>query len=303
MKELKGIIFDIKKYSIHDGPGVRVAVHMKGCPLSCWWCHNPESQSMMPMVLVRPEKCIGCGTCIRECPQKAISMTGGGIEVDRSKCVTCGRCTEVCPAAVYEMCGKYMTVEELMTAISKDEIFFRDSGGGITFTGGEPFMQPEFLLAALCACEELGFHRAVDTCGFVRSDILLEAAKHTNLFLYDVKHMDPQEHKKYTGADNVIILENLVKLSEAGAKINVRFPYMPGLNSSDENVSALGEFVSKLKGITAVNILPYHAVARGKHERWHMEYKLNDLLPPTENRLRKAASILESYGLKTHIGG
>jgi pyruvate formate lyase activating enzyme len=257
---------------------------------------------MTPALLVRKEKCIGCGACVAACPEGVLELTSEGIAHDRFDCTACGICTGVCPAAVYEMCGRRITVDELMTVIKKDEIFFRD-GGGVTFSGGEPLMQPDFLLSALAECKKLGYHRAVDTCGFVDQEALLEAAGRTSLFLYDLKHMDPGEHKRYTGADNAVILENLIALSESGAKINIRFPFMPGLNSGDENVRALAEFVSKLRGITAVNILPYHAVARGKHERWHMEYKLNDLLPPTENQLRQAASIIESYGLKAHIGG
>ena len=203
-----------------------------------------------------------------------------------------------------------------MTELKKDEIFFRT--GGVTFSGGEPLMQPEFLIEALDACGAQGYHRCLDTCGFAQKSVVLDAAKRTDLFLYDIKHMDPEEHKKYTGVDNVvilenlaaiseaganIILENLAAISEAGANINVRIPFMPGLNSSDENMRAIGKFVAPLRGVVGVNILPYHTVAKGKHERWHMEYKLNDLMPPTENQTRHAAEILESYGLKVHIGG
>ncbi len=299
---ITGMIFDIKKYSIHDGPGLRTTVHMKGCPLSCWWCHNPESQSMAPAVLFRSERCIACGACVGSCPNGAISVADGRLVTDARICSGCGRCEAVCPAGARELCGRRYTVEELMTELRKDEIFFRD-GGGITFSGGEPLVQPEFLLEALKACGREGFHRAVDTCGFGDKKYILEAAKETNLFLYDIKHMDPVKHKEYTGVDNIIILENLAAISEAGAKINIRFPFMPGLNSDDENIHALGAFAAKLKGITAVNILPYHTVAKGKHSRWHMDYKLPDLLPPTAAQTRSAAVILEGYGLKVHIGG
>ena len=299
---VKGIIFDIKKYSIHDGPGTRTTVHLKGCPLSCWWCHNPESQAVLPAVLFRPERCIACGTCVKSCPSKAISVQDGTLITDRGLCDGCGICEKVCPAEAREVCGKKYSVDELMTQLRKDEIFFRD-GGGVTFSGGEPFAQPDFLIAALKACEAEGYHRAIYTCGFVQKEVILEAAKHANLFLYDVKQMDPIKHKEYTGVDNAVILANLKAISEAGAKINVRFPFMPGLNTDDENVGALGAFVKDLKGVTAVNILPYHTVAKGKHERWKMDYKLPNLMPPTENQTRHAAEILESYGLKVHIGG
>ena len=297
-----GIIFDIKKYSIHDGPGTRTTVHLKGCPLACWWCHNPESQSVMPTVLFRGEKCIGCGSCVRSCPHGAISARGGTLVTDDGLCDGCGKCCDVCPPEARELCGRRYTVEELMTQLHKDEIFFRD-GGGVTFSGGEPLMQPEFLLEALDACGRAGYHRALDTCGFVSRSVIVDSVKRADLYLYDVKHMDPERHKEYTGVDNVVILENLRAISDAGAKINIRVPFMPGLNSGDENMHALGRFVRPLKGITGVNILPYHTVAKGKHDRWHMEYKLGDLLPPTENQTRHAAAILESYGLKVHIGG
>lgn len=296
-----GVVFDIKKYAIHDGPGLRTTVHFKGCPLDCWWCHNPESISARPEVLFRGERCVGCGECVRSCPAGAVSPADAGPVVDASLCEACGKCEEVCPAEAYELCGRKMTLDALMAELRRDEIFFRN--GGVTFSGGEPLLQPDFLIAALRACGDEGYHRAVDTSGFAGGETILAAARHTDLFLYDLKHMDPEKHRLYTGADNAVILENLVLLSDAGAKVNIRFPFMPGINSGDENVAALAAFVSKLKGITAVNILPYHTVAKGKHDRWKMEYRLADLLPPTAHQLEVAAEIIEGHGLTVHIGG
>lgn len=257
---------------------------------------------MAPVVLFRGEKCIGCGSCVKSCHNGVISVRGGTLVTDDGLCDGCGKCCEVCPPEARELCGRHYTVDELMTQLHKDEIFFRD-GGGVTFSGGEPFMQPEFLFEALDACGRAGYHRTLDTCGFVSKSVITDSVKRADLYLYDVKHMDPEKHKEYTGVDNVVILENLRAILEAGAKINIRVPFMPGLNSGDENMHALGRFVQPLKGITGVNILPYHTVAKGKHDRWHMEYKLSDLLPPTENQTRHAAGILEGYGLKVHIGG
>lgn len=296
-----GIVFDIKRYAIHDGPGLRTTVHLKGCPLSCWWCHNPESISMTPVVLFRAVRCVGCGECVKACPQGALAAGEGGLARDTALCDGCGICADVCPSGAHELCGRKMSVEELMTELRKDEIFFRD--GGVTFSGGEPLLQPEFLTAVLRACGREGYHRAVDTSGFVDGATLLQTARQTDLFLYDLKHMDPGKHRLYTGADNTVILENLVLLAGSGAKINIRFPFMPGLNSDETNVRALAAFVSGLEGITQVNILPYHTVAKGKHERWSMDYRLPQLLPPDERQTRWAAEIIESYGLPVHIGG
>ena len=298
-----GLIFDIKEYSIHDGPGTRTTVHLKGCPLSCRWCHKPESQSMTPEILFRGEKCIGCGTCISVCPHGAVAVSehGGTLVTDYSLCDGCAKCCDLCPPEAREICGRLYSVDDLMARLNKDEIFFRT--GGVTFSGGEPFMQHEFLFDALDACGRQNYHRALDTCGCAAKSIVLDSVKRTDLYLYDLKHMDPEAHKKYTGVDNVVILDNLAALSEAGAKINIRIPFMPGIHSDDENIHATSKFVAQLKGIVGVNILPYHNVARGKHERWHMEYKLNTLMPPTENQQRHAAGIIESYGLKVHIGG
>lgn len=299
-----GVVFDIKKYAIQDGPGLRTSVHLKGCPLSCLWCHNPESVSMSPAVLFRGERCIGCGRCAEACPSGAagFSLARGGLAAAPPSCRGCGVCEDVCPAAARELCGRKITAEALMAELLKDELFFRD-GGGVTFSGGEPLLQPEFLMEALRACGREGFHRAVDTCGFVPGKTLLLAARFTDLFLYDLKCMDADKHKLYTGVDNTLILENLVSLMEAGAKVNIRFPFIPGYTDDDENAAALASFVSKLKGITAVNILPYHTAAKGKHERWNMEYRLPGLLPPTEHRTRRAAGIIEAYGVPVHIGG
>lgn len=257
---------------------------------------------MLPSILFRSEKCIGCGKCIESCPAKAIIQTADGMGTDFALCVVCCACGEVCPANAREVCGYRITAEALIAELRKDEVFFRD-GGGVTFSGGEPLLQPDFLIAALEACGLEGYHRAVDTSGFVQGKTLLDVARNTDLFLYDLKHIDPVKHRFYTGVDNAVILENLVMLAGAGAKINIRFPFVPGVNSDEENVAALAGFVSELKGITAVNILPYHIIAKGKHDRWKLVYKLPELLPPAESQLRRAVEIIEGYGVPARIGG
>lgn len=299
----QGLVFDIKRYAIHDGPGIRTTVHLKGCPLSCWWCHNPESQSMLLELLYKPDRCIGCGACVSVCEQGAVIVTAEGYPTDPLKCRGSGACADICPADARELCGRQMQVSDLMRVILKDRIFYDQSHGGVTFSGGEPLMQPAFVMEALRACCHEEIHTAIDTCGFVAESALLETVPFTKLYLYDLKLTDPIQHKKYTGVDNELILSNLTKLGEAGASINARIPFIPGINSSDEEMKRMGEYLSTVKGLTQVNLLPYHAVAAGKHRRWGIEYKLEETLPPTEHNLRKAAAILERHSLKVHIGG
>lgn len=277
-----GKVFDIKRYTLHDGPGIRVAVHLKGCPLSCWWCHNPESQSFEGQVLFRPERCVSCYLC-RGLDELAAA--------------------DKCPAEARELCGRDMTVPEVMKVILKERIFFDQSGGGVTVSGGEPFGQPEFTLALLEACKRNEIHTAIDTSGFAEFRVIEASVPYTDLYLYDIKHMDPDKHREYTGVDNEIILSNLIKLGDAGARINARMPFVPGLNSDEKNLRAMGEFLRNVKGLTQLNILPYHSAAEDKHARWGMDYKPGRLYPPTEDALRRAAEIVESYGIKTAIGG
>jgi pyruvate formate lyase activating enzyme len=269
-----GIVFDVKRYALHDGPGVRVTIHLKGCPLSCWWCHNPEGRSTAPQVLFRPERCISCGGC-----------------------------AGVCPSGARETCGKETTVDDVMERILKERIFFDQSGGGVTLGGGEPLFQPGFALSILKECRRHEIHTAVDTCGFVNRSVLMEALPLTGLFLYDLKHMDPEKHKEYTGVDNEVILSNLAALGEAGALIHARMPFIPDVNTDEKNLRSAGAFLRGAKGVARVHILPYHTAAEDKHRRWNLEYKLKGLRPPPEDALKRGAAILEGYGLKVEVGG
>ncbi|MDR3332959.1 MAG: glycyl-radical enzyme activating protein [Synergistaceae bacterium] len=303
VEPVRGIVFDVKRYALHDGPGIRVTVHLKGCPLSCWWCHNPEGQDFNPRLLFRGNRCIACDRCLCSCPRGAISAEEGRMTTDSNLCLACGRCAEACPSGAREICGREMSALDVVEAVMKERIFLEQSGGGVTLSGGEPFEQPEFVYAILEECKRRGIRTAIDTSGFAEADVLLDTTSLTDLYLYDVKHMDPERHKEYTGVDNDIILSNLRKLRESGAAIVARMPFIPGVNTDDVNLRATGEFLAKVGGVAALSLLPYHSAAEDKHGRWGMDYRLSGALPPTEYSLRRAAGIIEGCGVKVAIGG
>ena len=298
-----GKIFDIKKYAIHDGPGIRTTIFFKGCPLSCWWCHNPESIARASQRLYRKERCIGCRECVDACPENAIQVYEKGLKWNPSDCVYCGTCAGICPAEAVELIGKTMSVDDVLTEIAKDTVFYDESHGGITISGGEPLMQPSFLMDLLDACGKFGFHRTVDTSGYADSRILLEAATRTDLFLYDLKHMDPAQHAELTGVTNEKILSNLEILSRQGAEIIIRFPVIPGLNSDQKNIDQTGAFVSSLPGVRRLNILPYHCAATAKYKNLGLKIKSSDIEPSTREFLESVAGRLETYNLTVKIGG
>ena len=297
-----GIIFDIKKYAIHDGPGIRTTVFFKGCPLNCWWCHNPEGLDISAQVIYRKDRCIGCGECINVCPEGAIALSPSGVITDQCKCVHCGICVETCPGEARELVGKVVTVDHVVGEIKKDILFYDESGGGVTFSGGEPLMQPDFLLGLLDACGKLDIHRTVDTTGYADARLLLRVADRTELFLYDLKHMDSEKHRRYTGVPNEQILSNLESLAKQGANINIRIPIIPGINSDDENIDRTGAFVSSLPGAYDINILAYHSAAEGKYRNLGLEYPLSKILSPSKHKLEAVAKRLEKFGSEVKIG-
>ncbi len=300
----QGLIFDIKRYSINEGPGIRVTVFLKGCPLNCQWCHNPESISPEIQKLFTASKCIGCEECCRACPVRACRLTPDGIVTDDNLCTLCGKCAEVCPTLATEMSGRYWSVDELLKIIEKERPFFEQSGGGVTFSGGEPLLYPDFLMEILDACGRQQIHRAVDTSGFVKLETLLRVAKYTDLFLYDLKMIDADKHKFYTGVDNYLILENLKALAESGAAIQVRIPLIGGVNADDDSIEAAAAFVAGLSGgKKLVNLLPFHDIARGKDERLGRERDLNGLCEPTLDDLKRAIRIFADHGLTASVGG
>jgi pyruvate formate lyase activating enzyme len=298
-----GEIFDIKKYAIHDGPGIRTTIFFKGCPLSCRWCHNPEGLSRTTQRLYREERCIGCMECVKACPNDALTATENGPKWVAANCVYCKTCARVCPAEAVEFIGKTMSVEDVVAEITKDTLFYDQSSGGVTFSGGEPLMQPSFLMGLLKACGDLDLHRTVDTCGYADTRTLLNVATHVELFLYDLKHMDSEKHYRYTGVPNEMILTNLKCLSRQGAGIIIRLPLIPGINDDRENIERTGAFLSSLAGVNQVNILPYHHTAAAKYKSLGLNYGAVDIARPTRDHLESIAGQLEKYDLQVKIGG
>jgi pyruvate formate lyase activating enzyme len=303
MKRLEGKIFNIMKYSIHDGPGIRTAVFFKGCPLSCQWCHNPESQNFEQEIMYWPERCLGCGKCLEVCPSGAIMSEQGRLSYLRDKCQVCGNCCEACPAGVRELVAKSMTVQEVMTEIEKDIIFYDESGGGVTFSGGEAVMQPAFLLELLRECWKKEIHTAVETCGFLQPESLQAMSAIADLFLYDLKLVDRRRHQEFTGVSNELILENLCWLAEHHPRVIVRVPVIPGVNDDEQSISQIGEFIASLKRVPEIHCLPYHKAGVEKYRRLGRLYQLPDILPPDQETLEQIVKKLEQYGLKVQIGG
>ena len=294
---MTGTLFDIKRFAVHDGPGIRTTVFLKGCPLGCWWCHNPESQAAGIDLLYRSGSCLRCGRCVSACPAGAIRLGTAGVVLDPAACTRCGRCAEICPSESLTQVGRRIEAESLAAEIVRDRLFFDESGGGVTFSGGEPLAQPAFLLEMLERCGRQGIHRAVDTSGFAPRAVLLEAAARTDLFLFDLKAMDAALHRSCTGVDNAGILDNLRALGEAGAKVEIRIPVIPSITDC-ANIAAAGAFLASLPRRYRVRLLPYHRAAMHKYERFGMPRRLPDVAEPSSEVLTDLADRLKDYGLE-----
>ena len=298
------LVFDIKRFAINDGPGIRVTIFLKGCPLACRWCHNPESISPRVQKMYTEAKCIGCGECVDICPEQACELTSEGIVTDADLCTSCGQCAEVCPALATEMSGRYESVADLMKVIESERPFFDQSGGGVTFSGGEPLLYPKFLKQILDACGQLNIHRTIDTSGLSTTKNLLNVAKSTDLFLYDLKLMDSKKHKEWTGTGNKRILKNLRALAKTGADIQIRIPLIKGINTDDDNIEATAIFVAALAGPRkTISLLPYHNVAEGKSAKLGEKYEPGLMTTPDEKDLQQIITRFANHGLIATIGG
>ena len=297
----RGTVFDIKRFSLHDGPGIRTTVFLKGCGLRCWWCHNPESQRPGPELLLRPELCIGCGACAEACPEGAISSET--LNTDRARCTTCGTCLEACYAEGRAIVGRMMSVDEVMAEVLRDVAFYDESGGGVTLSGGEPLLQADFAADLLRACKAHGLHTAVDTCGHVPATTFDRIRGDVDLFLYDLKLMDDTRHRQFTGATNRLILENLRQLATNGQRIVVRVPVIPGITDDSANLDAIAAFIQTLPGIERIDILAYHRIGGDKYARLGRENPLPPTKPPTEATMLAIQHRLESTGRPVNLGG
>ncbi len=298
------LIFDIKRYAINDGPGIRITIFLKGCPLSCKWCHNPESQNRYQQKMYTNNKCIGSLECIKICPNKALTLTPQGIITDGNVCELCGKCAEVCPTKAMEMTGEQMNVDQVMKQVKKETMLMDKSEGGVTFSGGEPLLHHQFLIEMLDACVEEEIHTCIDTSGYAQTDILLEVAKRADHFLYDLKMMDAEKHKKWTGIGNEKILENLKVLAATGANINIRIPLIKGVNDDDKNIHESAQFISELKGKKPlVNILPFHNIAEKKYEKLGKDYDKGEMDTPDQQQQEKVLEIFKNYDIDAIIGG
>ena len=295
------IFFDIKRYALHDGPNIRTTVFFKGCPLRCFWCHNPEGLGCGLEVVTVQERCIGCLECVHGCPEQALSFADGLITRVDERCSLCLNCVEICPSLAHEAIGYRASTESIVGEIIKDRPFFDHSGGGVTFSGGEPLAQAAHLVDLLRRCGELEIHRSVDTSGYAETSTLLEVAAHTDLFLFDLKHMDDELHHQYTGVGNRQILNNLEALSSAGSTVRIRCPVIGSVNDSGDNVEAMGRFLSRLKTIWDVDLLVYHDLAGAKYRKLNrpdLADRACSVSPGTVQRIRLQ---LEAQGLRVHL--
>lgn len=300
---IRGRLFDVRRYSIHDGPGIRTTVFFQGCPLSCAWCHNPESQSFTPFVHVDLDRCSHCASCVHTCPEKALTMTEKGPEANHARCHASGVCAEVCPSLAIDLVGREWSVEEVVAEVAKDECFYEESGGGVTFSGGEPLAQPEFLLALLQACGARGWHRAVDTSGFADGEVLARVAAETDLFLFDLKTIDGTRHRELTGVSNEPILANLRRLTDTGVALQIRRPLIGGINDDDAELEETIDLLSELVTRPDIALLPYHASARDKHERFALPWRMEGDGEVSEQRVQAIAARFEARGFRVAVGG
>ena len=305
-----GIIFDVKRFALHDGPGLRTTVFLKGCPLSCLGCHNPEGQHVGSELLFRPDRCTACGDCVPACPHEALTLDDMGITVAWDRCELEGVCVEVCLPGALELVGKSRSVEQVLDLLEDDRIYYDESKGGVTFSGGEPFSQPDFLRSLLHGCRDRELPVVLDTCGHVQPELFKELAPLASHLLFDIKLIDEERHEAYTGVHNRWILENLRWAGQGFGDIEgslptltLRIPLIPGINDDEENLLATAGCIVGLQNKPPVDVLPYHRLGVDKYDHMGREYQLSDVAAPRENAVILAVRLLEEAGLKVTVRG
>ena len=303
MSIAKGMIFDIKRFAIHDGPGIRTTIFFKGCSLQCLWCHNPEGIDNGSELMARSSRCAKCYSCVAACSLGAISRNGGPVVIDRAKCDLCGECVEVCMYEALEIAGRKVSVPEVMAEIEKDRIFYEQSDGGVTLSGGEPLSQPAFCEAILTELDQRNIPTALDTSGLAPWGVLWRSASKADLILYDLKMMDGEKHKKYTGVTNIRILDNLKKLAAAKRDIAVRIPLMAGVNDDKENIRRTIDFLKSLKVIKKIGLLSYHKGGQEKYKNLGKTDCFEIFEPPSKARMEEISQTFAGAGFTVKIGG
>ncbi len=299
---MRAVITDIQRFSVHDGPGIRTLIFFKGCPLKCIWCQNPETLSASPQLFYSQSECIHCGLCIEACPHQAIQKTADGVVFERSRCRACGLCVVHCYAGARRLVDREVTVEELLTEVMKDVVFYRNSGGGVTLSGGEVTLYPSFARELLRLVKANGIHTAIETCGYAKWQDLKMILDYTDLVLFDLKHTDPVKHERYTGADNRKILDNLARISRGGWPLINRFPLVPGVNDDEATLRGIARLAKDAKA-AEVHILPFHQLGESKWASVGRVYECANISGPSQAQIAEARRIIGEEGVKVNVGG